>query len=81
MPITHIRAEHSTAWAAALIRLLSPSGRLLEIGCADGHLLRRRLASHHGYGIEVHPRMAAAAASEGVLVIGSDLFDPRGAET
>ena len=74
-------AEHSTAWAASFIRLLCPSGRVLDIGCADGHLLRRLLASHNCYGIEVNPRMSAAAASAGVQVIGSDIFDPRVAET
>src|SRR3954468_13217194 len=41
-------AAHSLAWAAELIRLLGPGGKILKIldvGCADGHLLRQLGAS------------------------------------
>lgn len=70
-------AEHGTAWAASLTRMLAPSGRVLDIGCANGHLLNKLLASHECYGIEVNPRMAGICASAGVRMIGADVFDPQ----
>src|ERR1700758_5129949 len=52
-------AEHGVAWAASLVQLIAPHGRVLDIGCADGHLLKKLRASHQCYGIEVNPKMAA----------------------
>ena len=69
-------AEHGVAWAANLIRLLSPHGRVLDIGCADGHLLKKLQSSHECYGIEVNPKMAALCRSAGIDIIGSDICDP-----
>jgi hypothetical protein len=45
-------AEHGVAWAAALIRLLRPSGRILDIGCADGRVLRKFSNGYERFGIE-----------------------------
>src|SRR5579864_6249918 len=46
-------AEHGTAWAAALVRLFCPNGgRVLDIGCADGHLLKKLGPGYDLYGIE-----------------------------
>ncbi len=70
-------AEHATAWVASLTRMLAPSGRVLDIGCANGHLLNKLLDSHDCYGIEVNPRMAGICASAGVRMIGADVFDPQ----
>lgn len=70
-------AEHATAWAASLTRLLVPSGRVLDVGCADGHLLKKLLRSHECYGIEVNPRMAEICAGAGIRMIGADVFDPQ----
>ena len=69
-------AEHGVAWAASLIRLLSPHGRVLDIGCADGHLLKKLQSSHECYGIEVNTNMAARCRSVGIDIIGSDICDP-----
>lgn len=69
-------AEHALAWAASLVRLLLPAGRVLDIGCADGHLLLQLMPTYTCYGIEVNPRMAARAEQAGVTVIGSDIFGP-----
>ena len=70
-------SEHGTAWAAALIRSLAPSGRVLDVGCADGHLLGKLLGSHECYGIEVNEAMAAKAVRAGVQVISRDVLDPQ----
>ena len=70
-------SEHGTAWAAALIRALAPSGRLLDVGCADGHLLNKLLGSHERYGIEVNEAMAAKAVRAGVQLISRDVLDPQ----
>ena len=65
-------AEHSLAWAAALIRLLSKPGRILDIGSVDGHLLRK-LPEYELFGIEVNERMAERSRSNGVDVIARDI--------
>src|SRR5579864_7230167 len=31
-------AQHAVSWASALIRMLRGEGRVLDIGCANGHL-------------------------------------------
>jgi glycosyltransferase involved in cell wall biosynthesis/SAM-dependent methyltransferase len=70
-------AEHGVAWAAALARLLRPAGgRVLDIGCADGHLLAKLRSSYELYGIEVNETMGRIAAQRGVSIIGRDLLDP-----
>src|ERR1700730_9199900 len=43
-------SEHGTAWAAALIRALAPSGRVLDVGCANAHLLAKLCGSHECFG-------------------------------
>jgi len=68
-------AEHGVSWAASLISLLAPRGRVLDIGCADGHLLRKLQPSHECYGIEVNPRMAELCWSAGIKIIASDIYD------
>ena len=68
-------AENGVAWAASLIRLLAPHGRVLDIGCADGHLLKKLQSTHECYGIEINARMADLCRSAGIKIIGFDLFD------
>jgi len=70
-------AEHGVAWAAALVQLLKPGGRILDIGCVDGALLRKLPDTFDRYGIEVNTHMAERAAEQKVWVIGKDLLDPR----
>jgi SAM-dependent methyltransferase len=67
-------AEHGIAWAAALIRFLRPEGRLLDIGCADGLLLRKLGSAYQRFGIELNPRMAEECRRSGVEIIASDLI-------
>ena len=69
-------AEHGTAWAAAFVPLLKPGGRVLDIGCVDGHLLKKFGPEYERFGIEVNAVMAVRARQAGVTVLGQDLFDP-----
>ena len=71
-------AEHSVAWAAALVQLLiAPPGRVLDIGSADGHFLRKLMPDYEGFGVELNPAMADQSRIDGVDVLASDIFDPR----
>jgi len=73
-------AEHSVTWAAALVRLIRPTGRVLDIGCADGRFLAKLIPDYECDGIEVNERMAAASRDRGIDIVASDIFDPRLAE-
>ena len=68
-------AEHGVAWAAALAQLLLPSGRILDIGCADGHLLRKFGTGYERFGIEPNQRAADECRRNGITVLASDLLD------
>jgi glycosyltransferase involved in cell wall biosynthesis/SAM-dependent methyltransferase len=70
-------AEHGVSWSAALVKILRKSGKVLDIGCVDGHLLRKLGTGFETYGIEVNPHMAERAAAAGVTVIAHDIFDRR----
>jgi SAM-dependent methyltransferase len=70
-------AEQGVAWAAELVRLLVPQGRILDIGCGDGKLLAKIGPGYERFGIEVNHRMAERARQVGVHVIGSDLLEEQ----
>lgn len=70
-------AEHSTSWAASLTRLLVPMGKVLDIGCADGHLLKKLAKSHRCFGIEINPKMAEACRSRGIQVIANSIYETQ----
>jgi glycosyltransferase involved in cell wall biosynthesis/SAM-dependent methyltransferase len=69
-------ADHGVSWAAALVRLLRGDGRVLDVGCADGLLLRKLGDSYERYGIEVNRGMAEIASAAGIKVIAGDIYDP-----
>jgi SAM-dependent methyltransferase len=72
-----LMAEHGVAWAAALIRLLQNGGRLLDIGCADGHLLAKLCDTFQCSGMEMNAQMAELCRRRGFPVIGADLQAPE----
>jgi glycosyltransferase involved in cell wall biosynthesis/SAM-dependent methyltransferase len=68
-------AAHSLAWAAELIRLLTAGGTVLDVGCADGHLLKQLGPSYEPYGIEVNERLREQCARAGIRMLGADIDD------
>jgi glycosyltransferase involved in cell wall biosynthesis/SAM-dependent methyltransferase len=69
-------AEHGVSWAAAIVQLIKPGGSVLDIGCAEGTLLRKLPDNFERYGIEMNERMAANAVETGICILGHDLLDP-----
>jgi 2-polyprenyl-3-methyl-5-hydroxy-6-metoxy-1,4-benzoquinol methylase len=68
-------AEHGVSWAAALAQLLLSSGRILDIGCADGHLLRKFGAGYDRFGIELNQHAAQECRKHGINILASDVLD------
>ena len=70
-------AEHGVRWAASLVKLLRPQGAcVLDIGCADGHLLAKLGPNYTVFGIEANNAAGRLATQRGVVVVGRDLLDP-----
>jgi len=71
-------AEHTLLWCRLLIEaLLTRGGRILDVGCANGFLLRRLRGRFDRFGIEVNSRAAREASEGGVTIIGTDIFEER----
>jgi glycosyltransferase involved in cell wall biosynthesis/SAM-dependent methyltransferase len=71
-------AAHSLAWAGELIRLLGPGGKVLkvlDVGCADGHLLQQLGPLYEPYGIEVNERLREHCERAGIRMLGADICD------
>lgn len=75
-------AEHGTAWAAAMLEAFDRvgEGSILDIGCANGHLLAKLCPPLRGFGIEANPEAAEEARAQRVEMLGADLADPALAE-
>jgi SAM-dependent methyltransferase len=73
-----LTAEHTLLWARLMVEAMLPrGGRILDVGCANGFLLRRLNGRFQRFGIEVNAKAAAEAAANGVTIISSDVADPR----
>ncbi len=73
-----LTAEHTLLWARLMVEAMRPrGGRILDVGCANGFLLRRLEGRFQRFGIEVNAVAAAEAAANGVTIISSDVADPR----
>ncbi len=68
-------AAHSLAWAAELIHLLRAGGKVLDVGCADGHLLQQLGPSYETFGIEVNEHLRRHCARAGIRMLGADIGD------
>ena len=70
-------AAHALPWAADLVRLLQPAGRVLDVGAADGTLLGMLgNVAYERFAIEVNERLLAGLERQGVRPLARDLFDP-----
>ncbi|MBP0593889.1 class I SAM-dependent methyltransferase [Paraburkholderia sp. LEh10] len=69
-------AEHGLLWVQLLVQALKPTGRVLDIGCADGFLLRKLGDGFEKFGIEVNKKAADKAAEAGVTLVANDVLAP-----
>lgn len=72
-----LMAEHGLSWAAELVCRLKEGGTILDIGCADGSLLKRLPSTFDLHGIEVNERMIQRAEDANINILGRDLLEPR----
>lgn len=68
-------ADHSLLWVKLMLEAIAPAGRVLDIGCANGHLLQSLDGNFERFGIEVNAAAASVAQKRGVAIIASDVFD------
>lgn len=74
----NLTAEHTLLWPRLMVEAIRPrGGRILDVGCANGFLLRRLNSCFELFGIEVNAVAASEAASHDIAIIGSDIVDPR----
>lgn len=71
-------AEHALLWVRLLVEGLIQGGRVLDVGCADGFMMRGLGARYETYGIEVNAHAAEQARQGGVRIIGSDVLADLG---
>jgi SAM-dependent methyltransferase len=70
--------EHTLLWARLMVEALRPTGgSILDVGCANGFLLRSLTGRFERFGIEVNAAAAAAAARSGITIIASDIADAK----
>lgn len=69
-------AFHSLGWVVELIGLLKPYGRILDVGSANGHLLKQLGPRFETFGIEVNPHLLDECSVSGIQMLGSDICDP-----
>jgi SAM-dependent methyltransferase len=70
-------SEHGVLWATEIVKLITDSGRVLDIGCANGFLLNALGFGYETFGIEANEKAANFAETIGVKIIGNDILDPK----
>lgn len=70
-----LNSEHGVLWAAELCMLASTGGRVLDIGCADGFLLKSLNSAYDKYGIEANENAAKISESSGIKILSDDILD------
>lgn len=70
-----VSSEHGVLWAAELVKIIRHDGRVLDIGCANGFLLKALGDGYEISGIEVNESAAERARVGGVRIIGNDIFE------
>lgn len=70
-------APHSLSWVVRLVRLLMPSGAVLDVGCANGFLLAGLGPDYQQFGIEPNDQLGARCRQAGIEMIGRDICDPE----
>jgi O-antigen biosynthesis protein len=68
-------AEHGVLWAAELLKLIRYSGKVLDVGCANGYLLSQLNEKFDKFGIEVNEVAANKAEKIGIKIIGNDVLN------
>lgn len=68
-------ASHSLSWVIKLVGLLAPQSDILDVGCANGYLLRMLGSAYQRFGVEPNLRMASECREAGIDVIAADICD------
>jgi SAM-dependent methyltransferase len=69
-----VSAEHSLLWVRLMVEAIRDSGRVLDIGCADGFLLSHLRGNYELFGIEANKGASKQAAAKGITILSDDLF-------
>lgn len=72
-----VSSTHGVLWASELVKLAKGSGRVLDVGCANGFLLNELGNGYEIYGIEANAKAAKVAESVGARIIGNDILGPE----
>jgi SAM-dependent methyltransferase len=70
-----VTSEQGMVWVSALLPLIRPRGRILEIGCANGRGLRILSSAYERFGVEINVHMAQQAERDGVQIVAHNLLD------
>jgi glycosyltransferase involved in cell wall biosynthesis/SAM-dependent methyltransferase len=72
--------EHCLSWAAELVCRLKDGGKILDVDCADGNLLKRLPSTFDLYGIEADEYLVARAEEANINILGRNLLDASNLE-
>ncbi len=69
----HMTAEHTQLWVRLMVEAIRSSGRILDIGCADGYMLSRLPKGYELFGIEANVSATEQAKAKGITVLSNDI--------